>query len=99
MANPAARITMLDEQQRERVLAPDEIRWFWQATGQMGYPFGHAFRLLALTGQRREEVGTMPATVTRETELWEIPGDKTKNGKPHVVALCEEARAIIEDAR
>jgi integrase len=97
--NPASRVVMIEESARERVLSADELRWFWKASGQLGYPFGPLFRLLALTGQRREEVGTMPSSITGETEIWEIPGSKTKNGKPHLVALCAEARAIIAEVR
>lgn len=41
---------------RERSLSDDELRWFWLACDAIGEPFGSLFRVLALTGQRREEV-------------------------------------------
>ena len=47
------------EKARDRVLSDDEIRWFWLATEELGWPFGHLFRVLLLTAQRRDEVATM----------------------------------------
>ena len=44
------------EQSRDRVLTDDELRLFWKASGGLGEPFGPMFRLLLVTGQRREEV-------------------------------------------
>ena len=44
---------------RERVMSDLEIRWLWQATGDLGEPFGPALRLLSLLRQRRGEVGGM----------------------------------------
>ena len=78
------------ERARDRILTDDEVRWFWQATGEMGFPFGPLFRLLLLTGQRRDEVGQM-----RWAELdgasWSIPGSRTKNGEPQHVHLSDPA--------
>ena len=76
------------ERARDRILTDDEVRWFWQATGEIGFPFGPLFRLLLLTGQRRDEVGQM-----RWAELdgasWSIPGSRTKNGEPQLVHLSD----------
>ncbi|WP_027142104.1 site-specific integrase [Mesorhizobium sp. WSM3626] len=47
---------------RDRVLSDDEIRWFWQATDEIGWPFGDLARLLLLTAQRRDEVAAAPWT-------------------------------------
>jgi integrase len=41
---------------RERVLSDEELGLVWRASGRLSYPFGPMFRLLILTGQRREEV-------------------------------------------
>jgi integrase len=63
----------------------------------MGGPYGGIVALLALTGQRREEVAQMrwdelcPAWRT-----WTIPGGRAKNGRPHVVHLSDPARAVLE---
>lgn len=41
---------------RDRLLADDEVRAFWRATGRMPYPYGPLARMLLLTGQRHREV-------------------------------------------
>src|SRR5262249_49795796 len=47
------------ERARDRVLNDDELRLVWLAANQIGWPFGPLIQLLALTGQRRDEVGRM----------------------------------------
>ena len=57
-ASPAVRIKRpAEEQERERSLTDAEIRTLWPAFTALGYPFGHVFKLLLVTGQRRGEVG------------------------------------------
>jgi integrase len=54
-------------------------------------------KVLLLTGQRRGEVAGMQWNEVRELgttrAIWELPGDRTKNGQPHMVplpnAVCE----------
>ncbi|MDR6634204.1 integrase [Phyllobacterium sp. 1468] len=85
------------ETKGERVLSNDEIRWFWLATGEMGGEFGPMFRLLLLTGQRREEVASAEWSEFNLPErLWTIPASKTKNGREQEVPLSDGALAVIE---
>lgn len=73
---------------RDRVLSDEELRLAWLAAGAMQYPFGPAFRLLIATGQRREEVASLEwAHLNREAAEWQIPSEKAKNDKTHVVPL------------
>lgn len=83
------------ETARERVLDHGEVRLFWAATEQMGYPFGPIYQLLLLTGQRLREVAEMP---WREVsgDLWTLPGARAKNGDDHAVPLSPAAVALIE---
>jgi integrase len=79
---------------RERVLSDDEIRAFWKACGKLERPFGPAFKLLLLTGQRRSEV--FEATWAEfEGETWTIPAERAKNGVAHLVPLPKAAQDII----
>ncbi|TVQ52098.1 MAG: site-specific integrase [Rhodobacteraceae bacterium] len=78
------------ETSRERVLSDDELRLFWRATGELGWPFGPLFRFLLLTAQRREEAGDLRRVEITET-LWTIPATRAKNGKEHPVALSAPA--------
>ena len=76
------------ETSRERVLSISELEQIDQAAQTMGYPFGPLFRMLLLTGQRRDEVGQ---AVWDEFDLegckWTIPGSRSKNGRSHIVHL------------
>jgi integrase len=82
---------------RQRTLSDDELRAFWNSTGNMGYPFGPLFRLLLLTGQRRDEVG---GARWREFDLkakvWTVPAERFKAGSNHIIPLTGDALAIIE---
>ena len=81
-------------QNRERFLNDEELKIFWLACGRLGWPFGSAFKLLALTAQRREEIG---AAGWREFkgETWTVPGARTKNGKANIVHLSKQAVAVL----
>ena len=87
------------EKSRERILTDDEIRLFWKATEGFNHPFGPMWRLLLLTGQRRNEIAGM-----RRAELeidgddpgWLVPGNRTKNGNEHFVPLTPAVVDIIE---
>ena len=97
--DPAAEVEkpLGKEPSRDRVLTDNEIVAFWAGCDFIGYPFGPVFKLLAVTGQRREEVAGM-----RWTELdvvnrtWNIPGARTKNSRPHIVHLSDLAMSIID---
>lgn len=66
---------------RDRVLSDDELRLVWKASFELGYPFGHIFRLLILTGARREEVTSLDwSELSREDEIWVLPSGRSKNG-------------------
>ncbi len=66
---------------RDRVLSDDELRLVWKATYALGYPFGHIFRLLILTGARREEVTSLDwSEINREDSIWLLPSGRSKNG-------------------
>ena len=55
--NPVADMPKVGrEVARDRVLTDAELGLVWRAAGDMPYPFGPAFRLLVLTGCRRDEV-------------------------------------------
>jgi integrase len=80
---------------RERVLSDKEITTFWHGCDSIHPTFAAVFRLLLLTGQRRDEVGEMPRDELQNDGMWEIPGSRTKNEKPHKVPLPPLAMEII----
>jgi integrase len=84
------------ERPRERELLDDEIRSLWPAFDDAGYPFGPMLKLLLLSGQRRGEVAKMRWTdLDLDAKVWNLPGEVTKNGRPHAVPLAPAALDII----
>jgi len=84
-----------EEVSRARVLTDGELAQLWKATKDDDY--GRIVRLLILTGQRRAEVGGMLwDELDLDRGLWSLPGERTKNGEPHVVPLAPAAVAILK---
>jgi integrase len=89
------------EQPRERVLSDDEIRVLWN-----GLPKALAkskacqriIKLCLVTGQRVGEISGMRRDeLDLASNLWSLPGSRTKNGHPHTVPLSALAPSIIEE--
>jgi integrase len=88
------------ERPRERALTDAEIALFWQAAGNLGWPWGDAFRLLLLTGQRRGQVQLMEwGEIDLERRTWLIAGHKMKTGRPHDVSISDPALEILTQAQ
>jgi integrase len=85
------------EQARDRTLGDAELANVWRAADRLGGPFGALVKLLMLTGQRREEVARMTwSEVDLDARLWTLPKERSKNGRPHDIALSDPAVAILE---
>ena len=81
---------------RARVLTDAEVKAVWEASDEVGFPFGRVVQLLMLTGQRRDEVAGMRwSELNDDFSVWDIPPSRTKNKLPHVVPLPPLAREII----
>ncbi len=84
------------ERSRDRVLSGDELRLVWHAAEKLG-PLGLLVKLLALTGQRRDEVARMQwVELDLENRLWTLPPERTKNNQPHQVPLSAAVLAVLE---
>ena len=84
------------EKTRSRVLTDDELRVLWLACGHEGAS-GEAIRLMTLTGARRGEVGGMSRReVDQDHQVWNLPAERTKNGRPHTIPLSTQAWTLIE---
>jgi integrase len=84
------------ETARDRVLDDAELALVWQAAGTLGYPYGPMVRLLALTGQRRCEVGGMRwGELDPGLTLWTLPRERVKNGVLHHVPVAAAARDVL----
>jgi integrase len=82
--------------ERERVLSDSEMMEIWAAVETLAYPFGPFYKLTILTLQRREEVAGMRwSEIVDDMSRWVLPGERMKNGKPHLVHLSEAARGVL----
>ena len=85
------------ERPRDRALTDGEIRWFWQACGELGWPFGSLAKLLLLTAQRRDEVASMEwIEIDLGKATWTMPRQKTKNTRAHEVQLSVPTLEILK---
>ena len=83
---------------RDRVLSDQEIALVWRGSEELGWPFAGLFRLLLLTGQRRDEVASLNwIELDRIQALWLLPAHRSKNKKPHLVPLSEQAIAVLDE--
>lgn len=86
------------EVSRQRFLSDDELRYLIVAIGEQPPIWSAFFRLLLLTGQRRNEVAGMrwpEIGVDEAGAIWTIPAARTKNKREHIVPLSHQALAII----
>lgn len=103
--NPAAAIparAIAEKKSRSRSLSPQEIgRLLRGLDDGKGEPATlNAFRLLLLTMVRREELlQAVWDEFDLDNALWSIPGERSKNGKPHLVPLSSHAVAILIDQK
>lgn len=82
------------ELKRDHVLHDGDISYVWQACGRSEY--GSIIKLLALTGQRRDEVGGMLwSEIDLDRGTWTLPATRTKNGRSHEVPLSPQSLAIL----
>jgi integrase len=89
MAKPSA------PEPRKRVLTDAELVTVWEAAERLRDPYRAYFKLLILTGQRREEVaGMFWAELDRGSSTWTIPANRTKNGVAQLVPL---AGAVVQE--
>src|SRR6266581_6677678 len=81
---------------RDRVLSDEELARVILAARAIGGPYGGIVDLLALTGQRREEVARSAwAELDLAQRIWLIPNQRTKNAKPHIVHLSDQSIAAL----
>src|SRR5499433_2229528 len=81
---------------RDRVLNDQELARVILAARKMEGPYGGIVELLALTGQRREEVARLRwEELDLAQRVWTLPRSRTKNAKAHVVHLSKQSLAVL----
>ena len=90
--NPVIGTNRSEEKSRERVLDPAELRLIWNAL--RNDDFGAIMKLLMLTGQRASEIAGLRWSEIRGDTI-ALPGERTKNRRPHTIPLSQAAHSII----
>jgi integrase len=84
---------------RDRVLDDNELAHVILAARKIGGPYGGIVELLALTGQRREEVARLQREeLDLARRVWTLPKSRTKNAKVHIVHLSYQSMALLKRA-
>jgi integrase len=96
--NPVQNIQRRSQSEpRSRVLSELELVAVWKAC--LDDDHGRIVRLLILTGQRKSEIGHLSwCEIDLEKRQIELPPERTKNGRAHVVPLSNEALAVLSNA-
>ena len=83
------------EARRQRVLDEAEIAALWRAWNNMAWPFGPLFKLLLLTGQRRNQVASLRlADIGFAQQIWTVPEESGRPGNGHEIPLSTFALEI-----
>lgn len=81
---------------RQRVLSDAEWVAIWKASEAEPPKLRVFARLLILSLARTSEVASIRVSSVSPTRShWSLPGFRTKNGNPHVMPLCDLARAEL----
>lgn len=79
---------------RSRKLADAELRDLWAALDAVPAPLRTLVRLLALTGQRLNEVAQMQWSEI-SGDRWAIPAERYKSKVPQIVPLTADVQALL----
>lgn len=82
---------------RDRVLSDAELSALWSVACDEAVPWGPALKMLILTGARRDEVFSADRSeFDLKAAEWIIPGERAKNGVPHLIPLSPQALEVLE---
>ena len=90
--NVAANTNKREEKSRDRVLTDAELKQIWKAC--LSDHYGAVIKLLMLTGQRFTEIAALRWDEVNDNQIV-LPGERTKNGRTHIIPLSEPAKAIL----
>jgi integrase len=95
LTNPVANTNKRAEKPRERRLSDAELRLVWLSLGDNQY--GAIIKLLMLTGQRVNEIaGLRWSEIDFDRRVISLPGERTKNGRPHDIPMATTARHLLK---
>jgi integrase len=83
-----------EEVSRSRVLTDAELLKVWQAAEKLSPAYRDAFKLLVLTGARKQEISALKGEEIKDNEIV-LEGERTKNGEPHHIPLSTAAKSVL----
>jgi integrase len=84
-----------DEVARDRVLSIAELGEIWN--GLLADDYGTIVKLLMLTGQRREEIGSLRwSEIDFDRGMIVFPGSRTKNKREHEIPMSDAVRDLLQ---
>jgi integrase len=92
-SNPVTGTNRQPEQSRTRVLSDAELKIIWNALGSDDY--SAIVRLLILTGQRRDEIGSLCWSEVTDDQIV-LPPQRTKNARGHRIPIVPAVRTILD---
>jgi integrase len=95
--NPAVGVSKRKvEIPRDRALSSDELATLWRAIDDLPELPKAYFRMLLLTGSRRDEVRSMAwSEVDLDAALWRLPAERNKSARPFEIPLSAPAVEAI----
>ena len=82
---------------RDRTLSPDELATLWRAIARLPELPRAYFRVVLLTGARRNEAGGMEwSEIDLDAALWRLPAERNKSARPFEIPLSSP---VIETLR
>ena len=86
-----------EKKARTRVLTNPELRAFWHGCDGLSEAYAALFRLILLTGVRVTEASRAKwKEFDLAEKLWRIPSERYKSGQEHLVALSDDAAALLQ---
>jgi integrase len=92
--NPVTGTNRNEENSRDRVLTPSELRAIWMALPANDY--APIVKLLMLTGARASEISDLRRHEIVGDEI-RLPGERAKNHRAHIIPLSPTAQTILAD--
>jgi integrase len=93
-SNPVIGTNRQPEQSRTRVLSDAELKIIWDALGSDDY--STIVKLLILTGQRRDEIGSLCWSEVGDDQIV-LPPQRTKNNRGHRIPITPAVHAILDN--
>jgi integrase len=99
--DPTAGVRALaPETSRDRVLTAEEVTALLSALEKSKIVMAPVFKLLILTGQRRNEISALRWSEVKDLDgddpRIELSGERTKNHRPHIIPLAPQAVGLLK---